>query len=265
MLCKYPTQKTRIGYMTLFVALALLSLSSNAAQPDTADTFQEWSAETRTSLSFQVNAEAVKPLLADGWVVPVVAENPDRVNLTVTFMDRHIVLDADGDAIGSGTSRYMVMSVQGRNHSDGQTSILIINGISPEGAGAYEVYQAAQEASAQRLVWGNGEQVGQVEETWQMTAESGDSIRLHLQYQPAVPVLREPTLVIRSAKNTGYTRTYRIEQASDALGVPGETDSRLQGFEFTASGPLFSRIFDGTEVLQGVTSTPWYHREIYVP
>lgn len=34
---------------------------------------------------------------------------------------------------------------------------------------------------------------------------------------------------------------------------------------FNASGPLYSRLFDGSEVLTGITSTPWYNREITVP
>jgi len=34
---------------------------------------------------------------------------------------------------------------------------------------------------------------------------------------------------------------------------------------FTATGPLFSRIFDGTQVLTGVTAIPWYSREIFIP
>ena len=29
--------------------------------------------------------------------------------------------------------------------------------------------------------------------------------------------------------------------------------------------PLFSRIFDGTQVLTGVTAIPWYSREIFIP
>lgn len=245
------------------IALALLSMSTVASAAEQA--YLEWSAETRTSLSFRVSAAAVNALLPAGWIVPGVPDNPGRVNLGVTFMDRHIVMNAQGEAIGSGVSRYMVMSVQARNQADGQTSVMIINGVSPEGTGSYEVYQPATEASASRTVSGQGAETGLVAETWQMTANSGDSIRLHLQYEPATPVRRQPTLVIRSGKNTDFTRTYKIDQTTDALGVPGDTNSRLHDYEFTAQGPLFSKIFDGTEQLQSVTSTPWYHREIYIP
>ncbi|ALO45522.1 hypothetical protein [Pseudohongiella spirulinae] len=244
-------------------ALALMITANFAFSAE--QTYEEWSAETRTSLNFRVNADVVNALLPAGWQVPEVAESPGRVNLGLTFMDRHVVLNAHGEAIGSGTSRYMVMSVQARNQASGQSSVMIINGVSPEGTGSYEVYQPATEASASRSVSGHGTETGLVEETWQMTAISGDSIRLHLHYEPAPPTRRQATLVIRSAKNTDYTRTYKIDQATDALGTPGAPNSRLHRYEFTAEGPLFSKIFDGTEQLQSVTSTPWYHREIYIP
>jgi hypothetical protein len=71
--------------------------------------------------------------------------------------------------------------------------------------------------------------------------------------------------VIRSGKNTGFTRTYKIDQANDVLGVPGAPDSRIASMSLQIEGPLYSRIFDGSEVLTGITSTPWYHREIYIP
>lgn len=188
----------------------------------------------------------------------------EQVNLTLTFMDRHVILDPQGQPVGTGSSRYMVMSVLASNEQ-GERSVLIINGISPEGAGAYGVYQSAVTAIAERSVSRQGDSTARVEESWEMEAESGDAVRLTLQYQQAVPTRRQSSIVIRSGRNTDYTRTYTIDQANDALGVPGVADSRIESFRFAAEGPLFSRIFDGSEVVTGVTSTPWYHREISIP
>jgi len=47
--------------------------------------------------------------------------------------------------------------------------------------------------------------------------------------------------------------------------VPGAPGSRIQSLEFRADGPLFSHLFNESAVLTGVTSTPWYNREIYIP
>lgn len=246
-------------------ALIVTTATVASAQTDTTTVYEEWSAETRTSLSFRVNVAAVRSLLPPGWTVTTSADNPDQTGLTVTFMDRHVVLDPQGRAVGTGSSRYMVMSVQASNAQTGQRGPMILNGISPEGAGAYEVYQTASLASAERVVSGQAEQSSQIQENWRMVSASGDSVSLLLHYQQALPVRQQSTIVIRSGKNTGYTRTYKIDQTNDALGAPGVVGSRISSLDFRVEGPLYSRLFDGTEVLTGVTSTPWYHREIYVP
>ena len=255
--------KVIVGMFTLTLA-GLLWGASVSAQTERADPYVEWSAETRTSLGFRVNGDAVRALLPTGWSMTPVADSPSQVNLSITFMDRHVVLDPQGQPVGTGSSRYMVMSVQARD-AHGNSSTLIINGISPEGVGSYEVYQPAVTARAERTLSGSAEQSSSVQELWQMVSGSGDSISLTLNYQQAIPIRRPSTIVIRSGKNTGFTRTYKIDQANDALGVPGAPDSRIESMSLQIDGPLYSRIFDGSEVLTGITSTPWYHREIFIP
>lgn len=225
----------------------------------------EWSTETRTSLGFRVNAAAIVPLLPQGWSVATIADAPGQVNLSVTFMDRHLVLDAQGQQVRTGTSRYMVMSVQARHESNGQSGTMIVNGISPEGTGAYEVYQPAVVARVERSSSGQAEEFGLTEETWELAAGSGDSVALNLRYRKALPVRRQSSVVIRSGRRPEFTRTYQIDQAADALGTPAAPGSRIEHVSFSAAGPLFSRIFDGTEVITGVTSIPFYSREIFIP
>jgi hypothetical protein len=255
---------TRLARVALACALVAGPAAVSASDASDSSKYEEWSAETRMSLGMRVNGDAVRSLLPENWTVAAAAESPAQVNLTVTFMDRHVILDPQGLPVGSGSSRYMVMSVLARN-AQGESSILIINGISPEGAGAYEVYQPAVVAMAERSLSGQGDSNARVEENWEMVADSGDAASLTLRYQQAVPTRRQSSVVIRSGRNTGCTRTYAIDQANDALGVPGAADSRIELFSFAAEGPLFSRLFDGNEVVTGVTSTPWYHREISIP
>lgn len=245
----------------MIVAYVLLLGASPAAAQD----YEEWSAEVRTSLSFRVNVAAIRPLLPSGWHISPIADAPDKVNISLTFMDRYLVLDAQGEQVRNGASRYMVMSVQASNEMTGQSGVMIINGISPEGTGAYEVYQPASIARTARASSGLGEESASSTETWEFVAESGDRVLLDLRYRSAPPVRRQLSIVIRSGHRPEFTRTYHIDQASDRLGIPGNPDSRIESLSFTAAGPLFSAIFDGTEVLTGVTSTPWYNREIFIP
>ncbi len=176
------------GSVNLLCALLLTCVSLIWPVDATGQDYVEWSTEVRTSLGFRVNEAAIGSLLPDGWRVNPIAGAPDMVNLSLTFMDRLLVLDPQGQPVRSGSSRYMVMSVR-----------------------------------------------------------------------------RQSSVVIRSGSRPEYTRTYRIDQASDALGTPADPDSRLEEVSFIPTGPLFSRIFDGTEVLTGVTAIPWYSREIFVP
>jgi hypothetical protein len=190
---------------------------------------------------------------------------PERTAVSITFMDRHLVLDAHGQVLRTGTSRYMVMSVQARNAASGQAGTMLVTGISPEGPGAYEVYQQAVVASVEKTGSGEGEASGETQETWTMQAQSGDRVQLSLAYTEATPVRRQSRVVLRSGRRPDFTRTYQIDQATDALGRPDEPGSRISELSFTATGPLFSRIFDGTQVLTGVTAIPWYSREIFIP
>lgn len=247
-------------HLMLLVAALFICSSQTLAQD-----YEEWSAEVRTSLSFRVNEAAIRPLLPSGWSLRPSTGAPGKVNLSLTFMDRYLVLDAQGQPLRTGTSRYMVFSVQARNEVSGQSGVMIINGISPEGSGAYEVYQPASVAKSERAHSGVNEESGSTAETWEFVAESGDSVLLDLRYQSAPPTRRQSSIVIRSGHRPEFTRTYHIDQASDSLGAPGSANSRIESLTFTATGPLFSTIFDGTEVLTGVTSTPWYHREISIP
>lgn len=249
----------------LLLSTTLASAQGDDAKDSDAKEYEEWSAEVRTSLSFRVNEAAIRPLLPSGWDVRPIADAPDKVNISLTFMDRYQVLDAQGEQVRTGASRYMVFSVQARNEVGGMSGILIINGISPEGTGAYEVYQPASIARTERASSGMGEESEIRAETWEFVAESGDSVLLNMRYRSAPPVRRQSSIVIRSGHRPDFTRTYHIDQASDSLGTPGNPGSRIESLSFTATGPLFSTIFDGTETLTGVTSTPWYNREITVP
>jgi hypothetical protein len=243
----------------LIAALLLVGSVALAAQEPV-----EWSAETRTSLSFRVRASLVRPLLPAGWDV-VTQDGTDRAAFGVTFIDRHLVLDGRGQPVRTGTIRYVVMSVQARRGESGQAGTMMVAGISPDGAGSYGVYQNATLARVERTGSGQAEDGSRAEEIWEMASAGGDRVVLRLRYRRSVAVRRQSMSTIRSGRNPEFTRTYRVVQVSDALGTPGDADRRIEALSFAASGPLFSKIFDGSETLVSVTAVPWYTREIFIP
>ncbi|MGE3958520.1 MAG: hypothetical protein AB7H96_17550 [Vicinamibacterales bacterium] len=245
----------------------LLALLLSVLAPSTvlAQNVTEWSSETRTSLAFRVNAEALQKRLPAGWVsAPSTSPATPGANLNVTMMERVVVLDPQGKPLRTGTSRYMVFGVPARNTQTGQTNTIIISGISPEGAGAYGVYLQATTAALERTVTGEAEGHARVQETWSFAAASGERVDLRLTYRRGPVTKAHVDSVVRSGARPEFQRTYRIDQASDAV-RSASTPDRVEQLSFKASGPALASIFDGTETLLGVTTIPFYVREISIP
>jgi hypothetical protein len=102
-----------------------------------------------------------------------------------------------------------------------------------------------------------------VEEAWEFRAQDGDSIQLQIQYARGAPTPAKADAKLYSAAKPDFYRIYRYEQSVDV--VRGAGADRVQKITFKASGPKLAPLFNGTEQLIGVTSTPWYTRQTYLP
>lgn len=246
---------------------ALVCVAPLFAAPASAQTanLTEWSSETRMVLNFRVNAERLQAMLPAGWTLaPSTSAATPGANLNVTMMERAIVLDPQGKPLKSGTSRYVVLGVPARQAQSGQTNTIIVSGISPEGEGAYGVYQTATAAKVERSVSGDGEGQARMQESWQFVAASGDRIELRAAYRRGPASKAHVDTVVRSARRPEFQRTYHIDQVADVIKSAAGSE-RVEQLAFTASGPLLSTIFDGREVLVGASAIPFYVREITIP
>lgn len=256
-----------------FLSVAMLKLRPPAAAlllafavvpSATAQSVTEWSAETRTTLSFQLNDAVAQRVLPPGWTVaPSTAAANRGGNLNLVLIERQLVLDGRGTVIRSGTSRYVVLAIPARNAA-GESNTIIVGGLSPEGSGAYDAYVTAIVARVERTSTGLGEEAGQATEHWEFAAASGERIELRLSYHRAAPVKSHIESRVRSAKHPEFTRTYRVDQAGDVLRSAASPD-RVADLMFAATGAALTALFDGSERLLSVTSVPWYVREISVP
>lgn len=230
-----------------------------------AQNITEWSSENRITLAFKVNPDALQKLLPAGWVpVPSTAAGTPGANLNVTMMERVIVLDPQGKPLRTGSSRYMVLGVPVRNTQTGQTNTMIAGGLSPEGPGAYGVSLTATTATVERTVSGEAEAHARVQEAWTFAAASGERVELRVAYRRGPVSKVHVEQVLRSAKTPTFQRTYRIDQAGDVV-RSASTPDRVDQLSFKATGPALAPIFDGSEQLLGVTSIPYYVREISIP
>ena len=246
--------------------VAALAASVGAPAPAVGQGVTEWSAEARTVLSFRVPDAAVQALLPPGWTVDPSTGAANRgANLSLTVMERTLVVDPAGKNVRTGTIRYAVMSVPARHAETGRTNPMIVLGISPEGEGAYGAYLKAVVSRLERSSSATGEDPGRAEEAWEFSAASGERLELRLAYRRGAPVKTRVQTTIRSGARPDFTRTYRIDQASDVLRSLTTATDRVDTLRFSATGPRFAPLFDGSETLLSVTAIPWYVREISVP
>lgn len=253
--------KTRLSRRLVLAAF----LFAVAVVPAAAQNITEWSSENRIVLNFKVKEDALQKLLPAGWTVaPSASPGTPGANLNLTMMERLIVLNPQGKPLRTGTSRYMVLGVPAKNANTGQTNTLIVSGLSPEGAGAYDVYVTATTARVDRSVNGQGEGYASVRESWEFAAASGERVTLSATYMRGTVAKTHAETVVRSARHPEFQRTYRIDQAVDVL-RSATSQNRVEQLQFRASGGVFSTLFDGSESLLGVSAVPFYVREISIP
>jgi hypothetical protein len=252
-----PRFNSTVCALSFACFLPLMSVAQNVT---------ERSVELRTSLGFRVSAPAVQKLLPEGWTVPPATDgsNKDKANITVTMMERLMVVDAKGQPVSSGTARYVVITTAARN-ADGKTATFALRGISPEAPGSYDIYVPAVTAKVERTTEGRGVESGRAKETWDFAAASGEKISLTLQYRRGRLTKSHSDPVIRSARHPEFQRTYHIDQASEVLRSSTSAEDRIDAISFKASGGFLSSLFDDSATLLSVTSIPWYYREITVP
>ena len=248
----------------LLTVLCAVALTATAASLEAQVT--EWSAETRVVASFKVNDAAAQALLPAGWVLdPSTAPASRGANLNITVMERKVVLDPQGRPLKTGTSRYLVVGIPARQTASGQTNTVVVYGISPEGPGAYDVYDFATVARVERNETGEGEAQGKARELWSFAAAGGDRLSLTLAYQRAAATRSRSEVHVRSGKHPEYTRTYKIEQAADVVRSTASGVNRVETWTFSASGPHLGPLFNGSEALVSLTVVPSYIREISLP
>ena len=103
-----------------------------------------------------------------------------------------------------------------------------------------------------------------VDETWEVRAEGGHSVDIHVQFVAGVPTNSKVDVRVYSAAKPDYFRIYRFEQASEVVrSVPSGVD-RVSRVSVKAAGDKLGPLFNGSQIIS-VTSIPWYSRQVYLP
>ncbi len=221
-------------------------------------------AEQRTTLALRVTPEAVRSLLPEGWES---GAGPSAANLSLIFMDRALGLGPDGERLGTGVNRLLVLAAPARNAATGETRTLIVGGYSADRAGvpgAYNVYGAGSLAMT-RNEQADAAGVRTVTEMWRVTADDGGALSVDLTFVRGVPTPSRFELNIYSGAKPDFYRIYRGEQAADVIRNPAAGVDRVQEVKVEAAGGRLAEILTGASPVISVSQAPYYARETFLP
>jgi len=218
--------------------------------------------DVRLILGFAAPPDAVAKLLPDGWEPDVAASGPAQdINLRVTFIDTLVTRNAQGKALAP--PRIAHLSVPARKAGSPSGATMLVVAYSTGGNGGPYGNSVLASASVARKTEPDATGGMVVEERWQFRTAQGHAIDAQIEYTPGAPAVLDVEDRVHSAAKPGFYRIYRTEQALDALRNPDA--DRIRRLAFSASGPLLSRLFDGSARLIRVDAVPWYSRQVLVP
>jgi hypothetical protein len=245
-------------------AIAVLSASGVGAQD-----IVEQSAEYRYQLDFHVPDAALAKFLPQGWEPNISqAGNAKDANLRLIFIDRLAVLDAEGNAIGAGSTQMVYLAIPVQEVAGDAAGQMIIAGLTADSAavpGPFGVYQHAVTANMDRSIETiDGKVI--VEEDWDFATATGERLQMHIKYERAATRSGGRDTMFFDPNDPTKHLIFRPRQGIDiGRNVTTNPPDRVQEFSYTAGGGRIAELFDGTERVLSWDSFPWYNLEILSP
>ncbi len=247
-------------HKAIIAALMLLSLPAIAAER-----LVGANVDTRTTLAFKVKDAAISKLLPAGWVASPPTDGTNKgANLTVILVDPQFVSDAAGASIPPFHS--MVLTVPAKKVGTDAVVSMAVFGIAPdkEVPGPYSINTPGQ-ATVDRSYSVSPDGATTIQEKWSVSSKAGDALEFSVRYQRGSTTRLKSQAQPRSAAQPDFYRIYQLDQIADVVKSAATGANRASALAFRATGPKLGELFDGSEQLVGITSTPTYSRTISLP
>jgi len=235
--------------------------------PVAAETLTGSTVESRVLLGFKVNDDAIGDMLPEEWMTVTLPQGPvGGSNLIIALIDRHVILDADGQPADTSSGPTVAFLAYGRNDS--------VEGVRGFVTLVYEEhplvnpYSNSVAADINRIAGyidaGGGARTQS--EIWTVKPEGGGDLSFDLDYKVggfnwSTGSESRPY----SAVNPDFFRIYRYDQLA-GLAMNVAMGRELNGTaSFSSTVPDLAKLFDGSEELVAIVSIPTYLREIYLP
>ncbi len=264
----------RLRWHLFFVSLLFMAVSLwavLASQPVEAQTFTGMTGERdRITLGFQVNSEAVQGLLPSPWQLAPLNGGPLKgANFLVSFINRIREDDPEGKPQYSGNNPFIVFVAPAKHPQTGQAVGVILDGFASNPAGMpgyYKVYRLAT-IRVEHVSKSHEVDAEEVTDVWEVRNATGPGVvelRLHSLVNVGVRSRDKGAPENISAKDPTLWRIYKFDAATDVVKSVPQGIDRVQGYTFGLTVPEYSRLFDGSEKLIGITLLPWYVRQTFV-
>jgi hypothetical protein len=223
--------------------------------------------EVRTSVFFNANSELVQKLLPAGWVSNPGSGLLKDANAILVLIEGVAAESQDKDKPILYQGKFAVIALPVKNEKTGEAAVMVVGGLvsDPQAApGAYGVYGTAKINMVRTL---RSEDAGptEVEESWEVSSAEGDKLRFNALYQRGVATRAHVEPKIYAAVKPEFYRIYKVDQVTEIVHSTVDDTKRARKVEVAASGPQFSKLFDGKERLVAVMSIPAYYRQVYLP
>lgn len=257
-LASQPLSMALVNPLLILVVTMMLSTPVSANGEKLVAT----NSDVRMVLGFAAPAGAVAALLPQGWECDVASSGPAKdINLRVTFIDTRVTRNARGKALTPHRIAHLSLPARKAACLAGATMLVVVYSTGGNGGPYGNSVQAS--ASVARRTETSPTAGTVVQEHWQFHTEHGHAIDAQIEYMPGAPTVLEVEERVHAAATPDCCRIYRAEQTLEVL-RDADAD-RTRRLRFSASGPLLSSLFDGSERLVRVDAVPWYARRVFVP
>lgn len=233
-----------------------------------AETFVQSNVENRLIVAMSVGQAELQKWVPAPWQVNPPSKGPLKgANLYLAFIDRLLIQDPQGKPDTGGNDRVLVFAVPSKNMQTGESAPVVITGFSANTQvvpGPYKNNVMATVTREQRHR-GTNQEVGVVDDSWEIRDARGGMIELMVQYQRALPSRGKQELKIYSAVEPNFFRIYRVESAADIVKSVTMDINRVQKYQMRITVQEIGKLFDGTEQLVGVIVYPLYLRQVFLP
>ncbi|MDU8911289.1 hypothetical protein [Aestuariicoccus sp. MJ-SS9] len=222
------------------------------------------SIESRVTLAFTVESDALAAWAPEGWVPVPFPRGPfSGANLITNLIDQRAGYDAEGNVTDPPNRRAVAFLGLAKEASGDAVRIFIYRNYVSDGS---DTYGTERQATVTRTLTqsGNANLGRDHQDAWSISTDDG-AFSVSLSFTTGKPVWSPNEARPFSAANPAFSRIYRYDQLTDllmstALGKP------LSGsFEMSTDIPELAAVFDGSESLVAIADVPVYVRKISLP